>query len=110
MIKGYKLFHLRKNGTLGPLFINAKMVVPIGKRMRAESHPTKGFAFRPGWHAATSPIAPHLKMKKDRVWCEVQLEGIRELPRPKRQGGVWLICKYLKVVKIMNSKDVKGCL
>lgn len=47
-IKGYKLLRLRKDGTLGPLFINARMRIPVGKWLKAESHPTKGYALRPG--------------------------------------------------------------
>jgi hypothetical protein len=32
---GYKLFHKRRNGTLGPLFINRSLIVPVGKWMDA---------------------------------------------------------------------------
>lgn len=49
-ITAYKLFRVGKDGTIGPLFINRKLVVVPGQWMEAESHPTKGFALRPGWH------------------------------------------------------------
>jgi hypothetical protein len=50
----YKLFRVRKDGTLGPLFINRPQRVPVGKALVAEDHPTKGFAFRPGWHVCAT--------------------------------------------------------
>ena len=54
-ITAYKLFRVRKDGTLGPLFINRRQVVPIGEWLTAEEHRTKGFAFRPGWHCTARP-------------------------------------------------------
>tara|TARA_Y100000310_G_scaffold186813_1_gene186937 strand:- start:430 stop:642 length:213 start_codon:yes stop_codon:yes gene_type:complete len=42
---GYKLFRVRKDGTLGSLFINKKERLPIGKWIKAESYPTKGYKF-----------------------------------------------------------------
>lgn len=44
---GYKLFRQRKDGTLGPLFINRRQRLEVGKTYEAEEHRTKGFAFRP---------------------------------------------------------------
>lgn len=72
---GYKLFRQRRDGTLGPLFINRSQVVPVGEWLCAEAHPTKGFAFRPGWHATLVPVAPHLRQGGDRVWAKVELDG-----------------------------------
>lgn len=51
----YKLLRLRKDGSLGPLFINRRMRVPVGEWLSAENHPTKGYAVRQGWHATTAP-------------------------------------------------------
>lgn len=96
-MKGYKLLRLRKDGTLGPLFINARQRIPVGKWLKAESHPTKGYAFRPGWHCTTKPIAPHLTTK-GRVWCEVEIKGVKKYPRPESQGGTWLLANQMKVV------------
>lgn len=97
---GYKLFRMRKDGTLGPLFINRTLRVPVGEWLEAEDHPTKGYAHRPGWHAAPTKHAPHLS-EKGRVWCKVLLEGVREYPRPKSQGGTWLLANRLKVLEVL---------
>ena len=59
----YKLLRVRRDLTLGPLFINRTQVIPIGVWLPAEDHPTVGYAHRPGWHAAPNPIAPHLSTK-----------------------------------------------
>lgn len=82
---GYKLFEMREDGKLFPLFIGKKNETPVSKWVPAEiimDH--KGFAHRPGWHiGATMPSAPWL-MSADgtyksqrgkrfkRVWCEVE--------------------------------------
>jgi len=97
-MKAYKLLKKRKNGTLGPLFINRRQVIPLGEWLQAEEHPTKGYAFRPGWHVTPKPEAPHLSMK-GRVWCEVEVEDWTILSRPASQGGAWLIAQRMKVVK-----------
>ena len=97
----YKLFKLRRNGTIGPLFINKKQVVPIGQWLEAEDHKTKGYAHRVGWHACQLPVAPHLKMK-GRVWCLVDIEDFVELKRPAAQGTKWYIAQVLKVLSLMN--------
>lgn len=96
----YKLLHLRKNGTLGPLFINRKQIIPVGVWLDAESHRTKGYAYRPGWHAAQNPDAPHLSMR-DRVWCAVELEDATLLLRPAAQGGAWWLANRMRVITPM---------
>lgn len=95
----YKLFRLRANGTLGPLFINRRLIVPIGEWLEAECHPTKGFAVRPGWHCSPRPYAPHLSMN-GRVWCQVEIEGASDLLRPTSQGGLWYLAERLRVLQI----------
>lgn len=101
---GYKLFKVRKNGTLGPLFINARQVIPVGEWLEAEAHPTKGFAFRPGWHATFTPNAPHLRTTgPDRVWCRVELEGTRTYDRPESQGGSWVLADRLRVLEVITA-------
>jgi len=106
-MRAYKLFKRRSNGTLGPLFINARQIIPIGETMIAESHPTKGFAVREGWHATLEPIAPHLSMAPrggcERVWCEVELGGTVLHKRPESQGGTWVLADTLKVIRIMEG-------
>ena len=94
----YKLFRKRKNGTLGPLFINRKLIITPNQWLQAEAHRTKGYKFRPGWHCCSTPNAPHLSMK-GRVWCEVEIQGIEKMQRPENQGGLWYLSKKLKVIK-----------
>ena len=83
--KGYKLFEMREDGKLFPLFIGKNEETVIGKWIPAEiiiEH--KGFSHRPGWHlGAKMPSAPWLMSadgvyksqrgkKFKRVWCEVE--------------------------------------
>jgi len=101
----YKLFKLRKDGTIGPLFIDRTLRVPFNKWMMAEDHPTKGFAHRPGWHLGKTPEAPHLTTK-GRVWCECEIDtayGFYTFTRPSNQGGAWIIAKRIKVLRIMRE-------
>ena len=93
----YKLMRKRKNNTLGPLFINRKQVISIGEWLQSESHPTKGYAVRPGWHTTSQPEAPHLSMK-GRVWAKVEIKDYEKFVRPQSQGGVWWLAKQMKVV------------
>jgi len=97
----YKLLRLRKDGTLGPLFINKSQVIPFGVWLEAEDHPTKGYAHRMGWHCGETPNAPHLS-EKGRVWCEVEIEDYYTFKRPKNQGGYWLIAMRMKVNKVLT--------
>jgi hypothetical protein len=119
-----------------PLFIGATVPTPMGEWVEAKSIPKKGFALRLGWHVGTLPIANHLKNKQgeypeDRVWAEVeipadvdwQLEadktpskglqnqvpvgGYYRFPRPKHQGGEWLIAGAIKVNRILSNEEVK---
>ena len=94
----FKLLQLRKDGTLGPLFINRPQRIPLGTWLPAECHPTPGFAVRPGWHVSPVPAAPHLG-ERDRVWCEVEIKGYKTLKRPACQGGTWYIAKWMRVIK-----------
>ena len=81
---GWKLFEMRDDGKLFPLFIGKTEETPINEWAMAEiieHHP--GFAHRPGWHLSTTcPDAPWLKSADGtyksqrgkrfrRVWCEV---------------------------------------
>ena len=86
MIKtGWKLFEMRDDQKLFPLFIGKKEETPMSEWVMAEiieHHP--GFAHRPGWHiGATMPSAPWLMSANGtyksqrgkrfkRVWCEVE--------------------------------------
>ena len=108
MITAYKLFRLRKEGTLGSLFCNRKAVVPVNQWLEAEEHPTKGLALRAGWHCCAKKNAPHLKLKlasgERRVWCRVDIVSYEKHFRPKAQGGLWFTAKYMMVTKILKEK------
>ena len=99
MRNGWKLLRLRADGTLGPLFINRRQVIPIGRWLPAEAHRTAGYAFRPGWHVCPEPVAPHLS-KRGRIWARVEVRGVQEVRRPASQGGVWWIAQSMKVVSV----------
>lgn len=101
----YKLFRQRKDGTLGPLFINRRQRVPLQQWLPAERHPTKGFALRPGWHCSHLPHAPHLS-PKGRVWCEVEVTDADSFERPWNQGGMWYIAKTMRVLRTLTESDV----
>jgi len=99
--KAYKLCKLRKDGSLGPLFIGRRNRLPIGQWLTAENIPTKGYARRPGWHTTVRPEAPHLAQRDDRVWVEVEIKDYYKFDRPRYQGSYWLIAKHMKIVKML---------
>ena len=94
----YKLFKVRKDGSIGSLFINQKDRLQINTWLEAKPHRTKGFAFRPGWHALFSPSAPHLS-KKGRRWHRVYVEDCVEFERPASQGGKWVLAQRMKILE-----------
>ena len=105
-IEAYKLMRLRKNGTLGPLFIDAKAVIPVdgGSFLRAKAVRKKGFKFRPGWHTVSKPYAPHLS-KKGRVWVRVLISEYEKHQRPAHQGGLWYTSNWMLVKEILWSQS-----
>lgn len=102
----YKLLRI-KDGKLYPLFINRKTETPIGIWMDAECYPTKGFAIRKGWHCCYQPIAPHLKIElsngEKRVWVECEAKDCEKYERPESQGGAWVLCQKLKLIRILQQ-------
>ena len=96
-LRCWKLFRVRKDGTLGSLFINRRAVIPVGEWLMAACHPKAGFKVRAGWHAAGEPVAPHLS-QRGRVWREVLIRGWERLERPKSQGGLWYLGKEMMVI------------
>ena len=85
ILKGWKLFEMRDDGKLFPLFIGKTTETPMSEWVMAEiimEH--NGFAHRPGWHiGALIPSAPWLMgadgtyksqrgKRFKRVWCEVE--------------------------------------
>lgn len=103
----YKLLRLRKDGTLGPLFINARQKLEIGRWYVAESHPTPGYAYRPGWHVCSRKSAPHLS-KKGRVWAKVEIRFYEVHHRPKCQGGIWFTAEYMKILEVYKPGRKKS--
>lgn len=93
----YKLLKPHRDGP-GPLFINKRQRLAPGVWYEAEEHPTKGFAFRPGWHCTTEPVAPHLS-ENGREWWQVEVEGTRTYPRPESQGGTWILADRMRLVE-----------
>lgn len=98
----YKLLRQRKDGTLGPLFINKTLKVPVDRWMKAEFHPTKGYAPRAGWHCTLKPVAPHLSTK-GRVWCKVEIEDFSYYNRPESQGGTWVLANKMKIIETLGD-------
>lgn len=96
-MKAYKLFRVRKDGTLGPLFINRRQRLPINRWVVAEEHETKGYKFRPYWHCTSKAIAPHLSVK-GRKWFRIEMKGFTNFNRPKSQGGLWYLAKKIKIL------------
>lgn len=107
----YKLFTVRKDGTLGPLFINRHQVIPVGEWLTAGTHPRKGYAVRYGWHAMLRQSAPHL-MKRDgglagnRTWALVELDSATVHHRPDKQGGSWVQGERMRVLEVLPSRSV----
>lgn len=99
----YKLFKVRKDGSIGSLFINASRRLPVGEWMEAEATKRKGFAFRPGFHCCTAPYAPHLKLNlasgEKRAWYRVEIKDFRTEKKPQNQGGEWLLANKLKIIE-----------
>ena len=99
--RGWKLFEMRDDGKLFPLFIGKTKETPMNEWVPADiivHHPQ--FAHRPGWHiGAKLPIAPWLMSANGtyksqrgkrfrRVWCEVEYvadvdytEMVQSLPK-----------------------------
>ena len=83
---GYKLFEMREDGKLFPLFIGKQKETPVNEWVPAEivmDH--KGFAHRPGWHlGATIPSAPWL----------MSADGTYKSQRGKKFKRVWCVVEY----------------
>jgi hypothetical protein len=97
----YKLMRLRKDETLGPLFINRKLRIRIGETYTAEDHPTKGYKRRPGWHCTRTPHAPHLS-EKGRVWVKVLISDYSKEIRPESQGGLWYLANKITFLEFVR--------
>ncbi len=93
----YKLFRVRADGSLGSLFIAKRDRLPLLTWLPAETHPTKGYAVRPGWHACAEPRAPHLSTR-GRAWYVVMLRDVETHQRPEAQGGLWYTAGQMRIL------------
>lgn len=85
IMTGYKLFEMRDDKKLFPLFIGKTKETPMNEWVMAEGIPTKGFATRFGWHIGRDlPSAVHL-MSHDGTYCS---------QRGKRFRRVWAEVQY----------------
>lgn len=96
-MRAFKLFRVRKDGSLGSLFINKRQRLPVGEWLDADFFPSSGFQPRKGWHTLQQPKAPHLSMRQ-RVWFEVVIQNYEIMMRPPNQGGVWYIAQRMKII------------
>ena len=107
-----KIFKVRKDGTLGPLFIGAKQRIdskggewlPFNEKLSR-----KGFGERPGWHAPTT-VAPQIKTKakgQERVVRDVALRNWTVYPRPVSQGSEWYLAGEMMVLPVKVAKKKK---
>lgn len=99
----YKLIKIRKDGSIGSLFINASERYPTNTWIDAQGLKRKGFAFRKGWHCMAEPSAPHLKFNlasgENREFWVVEIEGVEEFSRPLSQGGKWYLAQKIRFIE-----------
>ena len=97
VIFAFKLFRIRKEGSIGSLFVEPTARHPIGTWIPAKAHSHKKLKFRKGWHALIHPNAPHLS-KKNRAWYIVMVDNYEVIDRPKNHGGKWVIAQKLNII------------
>ena len=123
--KGYKLFEMRDDNKLFPLFISKTTETPMHEWVMAEIveyHPQ--FAHRPGWHlGAAIPSAPWLMSANGiyksqrgkrfkRVWCEVEYVAdidytsvVEKLHKKCFTDRLWLIADIIRVTRILTERE-----
>ena len=42
-----------------------------------------------------------------RVWVECEGEDCEEYNRPESQGGNWVLCQRLKLVRVLEKGEIK---
>jgi len=99
----FKLFKIRKDGSVGSLFINSSEKYQLNKWMDAKEFKKKGFANRKGWHCLLEPNAPHLKTElsngEQRKFFKVEIKDYDFFERPKSQGGRWALAQKMKIIE-----------
>lgn len=96
MVKAFKVFKRRKDGTLGSLFVDCRRRIAVGKWIEAKDafRPT-WLSFLPGWHshADFSKAKALLKAADNRVMYEVLVKDIvREFPNGR------VVSRWIKLV------------
>lgn len=103
----WKIFRLRRDGSLGPLFVERDRIIPIGEWLDATLDIIpKGLSTRPGWHCA-STVPPHIKLGRlasgeVRVLARVEIRDFELHYRPEAQGGLWFTSRWLKVLEVLS--------
>lgn len=108
LIRCYKLVERKPDGSFGPLFVDKRSRFKPGAwyHARFDLNPS-GLANRPGIHACLRPYAPHIKAKPNRVWLECYAieSECSVVPRPECQGGDWLLCRSVFVIRPVNGGE-----
>lgn len=92
----FKLFRVRKDGSIGSLFIDCKDRLPVGEWLDAKATHRRGYAYRPGWHSTWRPYAPHLSLK-GRQWFVVEIEGYCKYPMHNMRA-LWYLSQRIKIL------------
>jgi hypothetical protein len=96
--RGWKVFRVRDDGTLGSLFFGRRRVLLRGQWLGAHKglH-LSSLAYRPGWHVLLRRSAPWLTSKKDRrVMLRVEARGVISVYVSPR-GVPWLIAQEIRI-------------
>ena len=101
----YKLFRVRKDGSIGSLFIDKKKRYNLKEWMKAKPVKTDGFEFRPGWHSLYEPKAPHLTIK-GRHWFLVEIADYTSAIRPLSQGGKWYLSDWIRIIRPLSDYEM----
>lgn len=116
---GYKLFRMKKDGRLYPLFVLADKPTPMFQWLEAEAGVLVGkkvkskiglLSYRPGWHLCDIPEATHLSMTPNRVWaeCEYEEHGSYRFKTNPRMNGEWIIAKRIRVMQVLTPAQVEA--
>ena len=107
-MKAYKMVRIRKDATLGPMFVGCEEVFPVGSWITAHTNYKRKLdkvysklgwlKFRPGFHFAELPYAPHIGIKDkdgvikwmhdDTVWVECEVSDEIDYTLEARQNGL----------------------
>jgi hypothetical protein len=94
---------VRRDGTLGSLFVDRKSTIPVGRWLYAKLKPTPGLKPRKGFHSLLKPVEPHLKTDlksgERRRWFVCQALDYETIVRPEAQGGTWVVSERLKILE-----------